>query len=162
MSWQSRVRIKQVRTPFPKFDATVVSYCGRCWCHLFSLMTHAEENTCAVKSCTCDQSSPGGEVQSGLPRGEERLSVGQEGCVLLVIYFFWLTHVFRVGFPGGSDHKESTYHARDPSSIPGLGRSPGEGNGYPHQYSCLENPMDREALWAIVHGVAKSLTGLNN
>ena len=45
---------------------------------------------------------------------------------------------------------------RDVGSIPGLGRSSGEGNGKPLQYSCLENPMDRGAWWAIVHGVAKS------
>ena len=48
--------------------------------------------------------------------------------------------------------------ARDVSSIPGLGGSPGEGNGNPLQYSCLENPMDRGAWQAIVHGVAKSWT----
>ena len=48
------------------------------------------------------------------------------------------------GFPGGSDGKESACNVGDPDSIPGLGRSPGEGNGYPLQYSCLENPMDRE------------------
>ena len=47
---------------------------------------------------------------------------------------------------------------RDASSIPGLGRSPGEGNGNPLQYSCLENPMDRGALWAVIHGVTKSRT----
>ena len=47
------------------------------------------------------------------------------------------------GFPGGSDGKESACNAGDAGSIPGLGRSPGEGNGYPLQYSCLENPMDR-------------------
>ena len=45
-------------------------------------------------------------------------------------------------FPGGSDGKVSAYNVRDPGSIPGLGRSPGEGNGNPLQYSCLENPMD--------------------
>ena len=45
-------------------------------------------------------------------------------------------------FPGGSDGKASAYSAGDPGSIPGLGRSPGEGNGNPLQYSCLENPMD--------------------
>ena len=44
----------------------------------------------------------------------------------------------------------------DMSSIPGSGRSPGGGNGYPRQYSCLENPMDREAWWATVHGIAES------
>ena len=51
---------------------------------------------------------------------------------------------------------------RDPGSIPGLGRSPGEGKGDPHQYSCLENSMDRGAWWATVHGVAKSQTPLND
>ena len=45
-------------------------------------------------------------------------------------------------FPGGSDGKASGYHVEDPGSIPGLGRSPGEGHGNPLQYSCLENPMD--------------------
>ena len=49
---------------------------------------------------------------------------------------------------------------RDAGSIPGLGRSPGEGNGNPLQYSYLENPMDGGAWWATVHGVAKSQTGL--
>ena len=49
---------------------------------------------------------------------------------------------------------------RDAGSIPGLGSSPGEGNGNPLQYSCQENPMDRGAWWATVHGVAKSLTQL--
>ena len=61
-------------------------------------------------------------------------------------------------FPGGSEVKASAQNAGDLGSIPGSGRSPGEGNGNPLQYSCLENPMDREAWWATVHGVAKSLT----
>ena len=58
--------------------------------------------------------------------------------------------------PGGSDGKESTCNAGDLGSIPGLGRSPGEGHGNPLQYSCVENSMDRGAWWATVHGVAKS------
>ena len=66
------------------------------------------------------------------------------------------------GFPGGSEDKASASNAGDPSWIPGLGRSPGEGNGNPLQYSCLENPMDRGALWATVHGVTKSRTRLSN
>ena len=65
-------------------------------------------------------------------------------------------------FPGGSDGKASVYNVRDVGSIPGLGRFPGEGNGNPLQYSCLENPMDGGAWWATVHGVAKSSTRLNN
>ena len=63
-------------------------------------------------------------------------------------------------FPGGSDSKESSCNAGDPGSIPGLGRAPGEGNGNPLQYSCLENPMDRGAWRATVHGVTKSQTRL--
>ena len=63
-----------------------------------------------------------------------------------------------MAFPGGSDSKASAYNAGDPDSIPGSGRSPGEGNGNPLQYSCLENPMDGGAWLATVHGVAKNLT----
>ena len=59
------------------------------------------------------------------------------------------------GFPSGSVVKNPPANAGDSSSIPGLERSPGGGNGNPLQYSCLENPMDREAWRAIVHGVAK-------
>ena len=54
----------------------------------------------------------------------------------------------RIDFPGGSDGKASAYNAGDPGSIPGSGRSLGEGNGNPLQYSCLENPMDGGAWWA--------------
>ena len=67
-----------------------------------------------------------------------------------------------LGFPGGSESKASACSAGDPGSIPGLGRSPGEGNGTPLQYACLENPMDGGAWWAAVHGVAKSRTGLSD
>ena len=66
------------------------------------------------------------------------------------------------GFPDGSDGKASAYNVGDPGSIPGLGRSPGEGNGNPLQYSCLENSMDREAWQATVHGVTKSREQLSN
>ena len=54
------------------------------------------------------------------------------------------------------------YNVGDLGSVPGLGRSSGEGNGNPLQYSCLENPMDRGVLWATVHGVAKSRTRLSD
>ena len=56
-------------------------------------------------------------------------------------------------FPGSSDGKESACNAGDPTLTPGSGRYPGEGNGNPFQYSCLENFKDREAWWAIVHGI---------
>ena len=61
----------------------------------------------------------------------------------------------RVGFPCSSVGKESACNAEDPGSIPGSGRSPGEGNGNPLQYSCLENPMERRAWQATVHRVIR-------
>ena len=67
-----------------------------------------------------------------------------------------------MGFPGGSEDKASACNAGDPGSIPGLGRSPGEGHGNPLQYSCQENPVDRGAWWATVDGVAKSRTRLSD
>ena len=67
-----------------------------------------------------------------------------------------------MGFPGGSDSKESGCSAGDRVLIPGLGRSPGEGNGHPHQYSCLENSMDRGSWQAVVDGVTKSWTLLSH
>ena len=63
-----------------------------------------------------------------------------------------------MGFPGGSDGKESACNVGDPGLIPGSGSSLGEGNGNPLQYSCLGNHMDRGAWWGTVHGVAKSWT----
>ena len=61
-----------------------------------------------------------------------------------------------MGFPGSSDGKESACNAGDHGSVPGLGRSPGEVNSIPFQYSCLDNFMDSGAWWATVHGVTKS------
>ena len=63
------------------------------------------------------------------------------------------------GFPGDSDGKESACSAGDPGSNPGLGKSPGEGNGNPLQYSCLEKPMARGTWWATL---TKSQTGLSD
>ena len=70
--------------------------------------------------------------------------------------------LYLIDFPGGSDGKASVYNVGDPGSIPGLGRSPGEGNGNPLQDYCLENPMNRRAWQATVHGVAKSRTRLSD
>ena len=67
-----------------------------------------------------------------------------------------------MAFLGGSDGKASAYNAGDLGSIPGSGRSPGEGNGNPLQYSCLENPMDGGDWLAAVHGVTKSRTQLSD
>ena len=65
---------------------------------------------------------------------------------------------YLMSFSGGSDGKESSCNAGEMSLIPGFGKSPGEMNGYPLQYSCLENAMDRGAWWAKVLGVTKSQT----
>ena len=67
-----------------------------------------------------------------------------------------------VGFPGGSEVKASASNAGDLGSIPGLRRSPGEGNDNPLQYSCLENPVDGGAWWVTIHGVTKSRTWLSD
>ena len=67
-----------------------------------------------------------------------------------------------MGFPGGSEVKASACNAGDLGSILGVGKIPWRGNGNPLQYSGLENPMDRGAWWATVHGVAKSLTRLSD
>ena len=82
------------------------------------------------------------------------LSVPPFRCVN--ICFEYLDHPH-----GGSNSKKFACNAGDPDSIPGSGRFPGEGNGNPLQYSCLENSMDRGALQATVYGVAKSQTRLS-
>ena len=70
--------------------------------------------------------------------------------------------ILRLGFPGDSDGKESACNAGDPGLIPGWKRNPGEGNGYPLQYSCLENSMNWGVWLATVHGGGKSRTQLND
>ena len=77
-------------------------------------------------------------------------------------FFFLNWSRIALDFPGGSDGKASAYNAGDPASIPVSGRSSGEGNGNPLQYSCLEKPMDGGAWLATVHGVAKSRTRLSD
>ena len=91
--------------------------------------------------------------------------LGRDTCKALITIFrnlcldtFISLQTTLLSFPGGSADKESACDAGDPLSIPGLGRSSGEGNCNPLQYSCLENLMDRGDWQATVHGVAKSLT----
>ena len=80
----------------------------------------------------------------------------------MVSYFQYsstmLQLIFTLSFPGGSEVKASACNEGDPGLIPGLRRSPGEGNGNPLQYTCLENPRDGGAWWAAVYGVAESDT----
>ena len=75
---------------------------------------------------------------------------------------FLIIILLQQGFQGGSVVKNPPANAGDKGLIPGLGRFPGEENGNPLQYSCLENPMDRGSWKATVHGVAKSCTQLSN
>ena len=91
--------------------------------------------------------------------------------VNLFLFFYFLVKTQRHQLPsqvkptlytGGSNGKESACSAGDLGSIPGSGRSPGEGNGNPLQYPCLENSTDRGSGWATAHGVAKSQTQLSN
>ena len=77
--------------------------------------------------------------------------------LILTRVYLWPVYFF-IQVSGGSDSKASACNVGDLGSIPGSGRSPGEGNGNPLQYSCLENPIDGGAWWATVHGVAKSRT----
>ena len=76
--------------------------------------------------------------------------LAHERCSVNIGWILW------TGFPDGSDGKESACNTGHPGSIPGLGRLPGEGNGYPLQYSCLENSIDRGAWQATVHEVTES------
>ena len=83
-------------------------------------------------------------------------SSGDKGDTDLFNYLYW--SIADLGFPGGLEGKASACNVGDPGSIPESGRSPGEGNGNPLQYSYLENPMDRGVWEAVVLGVAKSRT----
>ena len=97
--------------------------------------------------------APALEITDFLGTSETMLTVAKwrmnilDVALLAVLEPFhsWNTQDLLRGFPGGSDGKASVCNAGDPGSIPGSGRYPGEGNGYPIQYSCLENPMDTEA-----------------
>ena len=90
--------------------------------------------------------------------------------IRIIAFFFFLLGAFflksylfnHLWLCCGTEVKVSACNVGDLGSIPGLGRSPGEGNGNPLQYSCLENPVDGGAWWATVHGVAKSRTRLSD
>ena len=104
------------------------------------------------------------------PESTSRISVFARCCWVTNCVTFqdviWRLHKDSVSssardFPGGSEGKAPAHNARDLGSIPGSESSPGEGNGNPLQYPCLENPMDGRTWWATVHGVAKSRTRLS-
>ena len=87
--------------------------------------------------------------------GQAGLGVTGEAIVARGSFGLCLAGLCFTGFPGGSEDKASAYNAGDPASIPGLGRSPGEGNGNPLQYSCSENAIDRGDWWATVHEITE-------
>ena len=91
------------------------------------------------------------------PPGKPILNIRSPQLICLItrsLYPFTSISPFPAKLPGGLPRKESTCNVEDPHSIPGSGRSPGEGNGNLLQYSCLGNPMDRGGWWATVHGIA--------
>ena len=102
-----------------------------------------------------------GDSQKVLGKLGHGSSFGVRGGAVVLKAFEFTTCTVYV-FPGGSDSKMSAYDVGDQGSIPGLGRSPGEGNGNPLQYSCLENPMGGGTWQATVRGAAKSQTRLSD
>ena len=95
-------------------------------------------------------------LPSAFPKVFAQVSCAEEGFLRVFGFCFCLL------FPGGSDGKASAHNEGDLGSVPGSGRSSGEGNGNPLLYSCLENPMDVGAWWAAVHGVSKNQTRLSD
>ena len=96
--------------------------------------------------------------QTGFGAGPQAASAFQHSFLCKYYHFPCASR----GFPGASDGKESACNAGDLGIIPGLGRSPGRERGSPLQYSCLENPIDRGAWQATVHGVTQSRTRLSD
>ena len=101
-------------------------------------------------------------VAKGIYTGKNLHRSKHTHCTYVSFLVFKLYYSCIMGFTGSSAGKESTCKAGDSGSIPELGRSHGEGIGNPLQYSCLENSMDREAWWAIVHRVTKSQKRLSD
>ena len=116
------------------------SYCKQNKHHTRKLLAR---NLCIFPLCSSSRQSF--QIQA-------RSKISNQKIWIKRIYMY--IHMYN--FPGGSDGKASVYNAGDLGSSPGLGRSPGEGNGNPLQYCCLENPTDRGAWYVTVYGVAKS------
>ena len=132
-------------------------YSGQAWGHRPSSV---ERPDCVPRNCL-----PSLPLSLLPPRPDTPypLLFSHRASHLLAIHVAWICLcVPSMSFPGGSDSKESTCNAGDLGSIPGSGRSSGGGNGNPLQYSGLENPTDRGAWWAAVHGVAQSQTRLSD
>ena len=98
----------------------------------------------------------------GVTKSRTRLSDWSDLSILKTSLHIWGQVMCTKSFPSGSDGKESACYVGDLGSIPGWGRSPGDGNGNPLQYSCLENSLDKGVWWSVVHGVTKSWTQLTD
>ena len=122
------------------------------WCH-------PAISSFVVPFSSCPQSLP---VSESFPMSQLFAWGGQStGVSALASFLPKKSQGWYIGLPSSSDGKESACNTEDPGLIPGLERCSGEGNSNPLQYSCLENPMDRGAWQATVHGVAKSRTQLS-
>ena len=130
---------------------------GRCRCWERKHFRHRGDSQCKGPKVVGSGTNRAG---GSLKRGNQGRAIGDKtkSCDRTRKCNLW-TMVRR--FPGDTDGKGSACNLGDPDSIPGSGRSPGEGNGYPFPYSCLENSMDRRAWQATVRGVAKSWTQLS-
>ena len=127
--------------------------CGYNYRYRYGYTDHIGKSLCVFNPLL--SSSPLSSTKDGTPR-----------WLCTKFYPFTKNQVFlrvwgRVS-PGGSDNKEPAWDEGELGSIPGLGRCPGESHGYPFQYSCLENSMDRGAWWATIHSVSESQTQPSN
>ena len=136
-------------------------------CVALSLSLGLSEQQCAVSVDIPFGSLEKGSITVSLWSGLEMLNINTQQeyhkvCAKQSSNLLSVTFCFVLLSPDSSVSKESVCSAGDLGSIPGSGRSSREGNGKPLQYPCLENPMDREAWWGLVHGVTKSRARLSN
>ena len=111
---------------------------------------------CPTLSDPMDCSLPGSSVHGTLQARVLEWGAIDFSDLGIIMHSYMHKHI-HVCFPSDSDGKDSAWNVGDIGSVPGLERYPGEGNGYPLQYSCLGNPLDRGTWWAIVHRIAKEL-----
>ena len=132
--------------------------------HTNALILHASKVTLKILQARLQQyvNREFPDVQAGFRKG-----IGTRDLIANIRWIIekareFQKNIYFIGFPGSLDGKASAYNVGDLGLIPGSGRSPGEGNGNPLQYSCLENPMDQGSWWATVHGVTESQTRLSD
>ena len=160
------IRLNVLFVPLEQFWAWILSNSEQtvsCLPAVCELSLHCSSSPACYPGIMLIIIQPLQNLLNGLPSPSH--SCGQSLCVscsVLKVHLFLHVSLFWGNFPGGLVVKNLPANAGDVGSIPGWGRSPGEGNGNLLQYSCLENSMDRGAWQVTVHGVAKSWTWLNN